>query len=306
MKKLGELFIRRVIYILIGMSILVYAEPSVYGFDNIADNQDSPDIIANDIDGINIAVDRNNINTVDYIIEDKDTRDRVAPTNPPTIGSLKEQIDEQAERIDGLTTVIDGLSSSLNNLKKSSNMDTDTAIENLKDDIVVIDEKDNYSDTSISPIVTPIVTSPKVETTSVYTNTSINTPIVNRPTPLSSKSNNLLFSEGVTNFLNGKYADAKERFILTDSKGYKVGTSNFYLGEISYYTKDYENAIFFYKKSAGIDDKTSFIDTLLLHTGVSFEKSGNKKKARAFYQNLIDTYPNNKTAIIAKEKLRKL
>ena len=285
-----NLFIKRAVYILFGMSIFLYAEPSVYGFDNI---DDSPDIV----DGPNISVDSSDIEVVDSIIN---RRAKIVPNNSPTIDSLKEQIDEQAERIDGLTTVIDGLSRSLNELQESSKLDIDIPIEDLKDDdIVVVDEKDNSSYTP--PLVTPTVIPKKVETKSVYTN-----PIVDTPKPLSSKTNNLLFSEGVTNFLNKRYDEAKERFILTDSKGYKTGASNYYLGEIAYYTKDYENAIFYYKKSAGVDDKTSYIDTLLLHTGISFENSGNKTKAKAFYQNIIDNYPKNKTATIAKEKLRKL
>jgi TolA-binding protein len=78
------------------------------------------------------------------------------------------------------------------------------------------------------------------------------------------------------------------------------------LGEIAYYTKKYEDAIFYFKKSAGIYDKASYIDTLLLHTAVSLEKTGDKGQARAFYENIIENYAGKKTAKIAKERLKKL
>ncbi|MFK5976691.1 MAG: tetratricopeptide repeat protein [Sulfurovum sp.] len=297
MRNKRDLSIIKIIYILFGMSIFLSAEPSVYGFDNI---EDSPSISASKSD---IIIDDIYVN--DTVVSDRDrniNKDKVISNNTPSIESLKEQIDEQKERIDGLTTIIDGLSQSLNELQETSNIDRpikDVTIkdseDDLTEDILIIDE-------SSSPIVEPII-EPKIETTPIEIEDTMD--IVDTPKPIS-KSNNVIFSEGVTNFLDRKYDKAREKFILTDSKAYKVGASNFYLGEIAYNIKDYKNAIFYYKKSAGIDDKTSYIDTLLLHTGTSFEKSGNKTKAKAFYQNLIDTYPNNKTAILAKEKLRKL
>ena len=283
---------KRILYILLLSSISLIAEPSVYGFDNDYIDENP-----------NIAVDSNNIEIVDRVVDTRrdSYRDNIyvnrrEPQTAPTIASLQAQLKEQNERIDGLTTVIEGLSSSLNELQHSTTTTTNIPMDTVGDNIdlvddVIIDE----SPSIVSSLPKRVVTKP-----------SYTTPVVNTPAPLSSKSNNLLFSEGVTNFLNKRYSAAKERFLLTDSKNYKVATSNYYLGEISYYTQKYEDAIFFYKKSAGIDDKTSYIDTLLLHTGISFEKSGNIKKAKGFYQNIIDNYPNNKTANIAREKLRKM
>jgi len=78
------------------------------------------------------------------------------------------------------------------------------------------------------------------------------------------------------------------------------------LGEISYYTKKYEDAIFYYKKSAGLNDKASYIDTLLLHTAISLENRGELDQAKVFYENIIANYPNKKTAEIAHSKLKKI
>jgi len=67
-----------------------------------------------------------------------------------------------------------------------------------------------------------------------------------------------------------------------------VAASNYYLGEIAYYTKNYQDAYFYFKKSAGLYDKASYIDTLLLHTAISLEKTGDKAQAKIFYQTVID------------------
>ena len=115
-----------------------------------------------------------------------------------------------------------------------------------------------------------------------------------------------LFTEGVRLFGNSRYDEAKKRFIITDKKNYKSAASNYYLGEIAYYTKQYEDAIFHYKKSAGLYDQASYIDTLLLHTGISLENIGDKAQAQAFYENIIANYPGKKTAEIAKQRLQKL
>lgn len=275
---------KKILSILVIMSLSLFAEPSVYGFDDSVDNEVDT-IDRGDRDDISYKKDRGDIIINEY------KREREIPivtTQKVSIDSLKQQIDEQAQRIDGLTSIIEGLSSSLNEIQQSKNQNIDVVNTSTYTPPPTNDYKE--IDTPIVEPVEPIIDKPVVDT----------------PMPLSSKSNSLLFSEGVTSFLNQRYDDAHNRFILTDSKGYKVAASNYYLGEIAYYTKDYKNAIFYFKKSAGIDDKTTYIDTLLLHTGVSFENSGNKEKAKAFYQNILDVYPNKKTAKIAKEKLRKL
>ena len=78
------------------------------------------------------------------------------------------------------------------------------------------------------------------------------------------------------------------------------------MGEIAYYTKQYSDAIFYFKKSAGLYDKASYIDTLLLHTAISLDNTGEKEQARVFYENIIENYSGKKTAEIAKDRVKKL
>ena len=255
--------------IVLTSTLLVHAEPSVYGFGN-----------------------------------DENTNDpQTSVSSKNTITSLQQHIAQQDERIDGLTTIIEGLSASLNELqfkgKNTSSMEdndsSNTAL--LKKLAGMIDEINaNYvsKEELQQALANKSMTKASVKTAN------------KEKKSLQGTSNAKLYSEGVRHFVKKRYDEAQKRFTITDTKGYKPAASNYYLGEIAYYTKKYEDAIFYFKKSAGIYDKASYIDTLLLHTAVSLEKSGDKAQARAFYENIIENYAGKKTAKIAKERLKKI
>lgn len=86
-------------------------------------------------------------------------------------------------------------------------------------------------------------------------------------------------------------------------KNYKPAYSNYMLGEIEYYRNNNEEAVAYFKKSAGLSDKAAYMPTLLLHTAISMEKSGDKKNARAFYDAVVSKYPQSPQADMAKKKL---
>ena len=227
---------------------------------------------------------------------------QTAPLN--SISAMRQKIVEQQERIDGLTTVIEGLSASVNELrsaniraKKETGNNSDALLQKLAG---MIDEI-NANYVSKEELVRMLgkqqtVAKTKAKKSSVKTDDS----------KLNSKSAATLYSEGVRHFVKHRYSEAKKRFGITDTKGYKPAASNYYLGEIAYYTKQYDDAVFYFKKSAGLYDKASYIDTLLLHTAISLEKTGEKQQAKIFYQNIIENYAGKKTAKIAKERLKKL
>ena len=225
-----------------------------------------------------------------------------APLN--SMSAMRQKILEQQERIDGLTTIIEGLSASMNELRSanatattSSSGNSDVLLQKLAG---MIDEINaNYvSKDELARMLGKQKTKSqkKVKKSTAKTDDS----------SLSAKSNATLYSEGVRHFVKHRYSEAKKRFTITDTKGYKPAASNYYLGEIAYYTKEYEDAIFYFKKSAGLYDKASYIDTLLLHTAISLDKTGEKQQAKVFYQNIIENYPGKKTAKIAKDRMKKL
>ncbi len=254
-------------------SITLHAEPSVYGFAN-----------------------------------DSGTQHRSSSSSSKrTIAVLKQKIAQQDERIDGLTTIIEGLSASINELQMRDMQGSSVQSNHSNDDLLknlagMIDEINaNYVSKEELQSALGKKTYAKKQNTKKNTVTSSKD-----KGSLENKSNATLYSEGVRFFVKKRYKEAQKRFTITDTKRYKPAASNYYLGEIAYYTKKYEDAIFYFKKSAGLYDQASYIDTLLLHTAVSLEKTGDKSQAKAFYENIIANYKGKKTAKIAKDRLKKL
>jgi TolA-binding protein len=87
---------------------------------------------------------------------------------------------------------------------------------------------------------------------------------------------------------------------------YKPAESNFYLGEIWYYRKQYNDAIRHYKESAILYDKASYMPKLLLHSAISFERISDFENAASFYTTLINSYPNSTEAQTANKNLSQL
>ncbi len=223
-----------------------------------------------------------------------------------TIASLKRELARQKERIDGLTSIVEGLSLQINTLKQTKRSLLQESNPNnaklLKELGMMIDEiNNNYvSKEELANVLKSNKQSTNIDTKSSKTKKDSSS------LPLVSQAAAKLYSEGVRLFMKKRYDEAKKRFLLIDEKGYKPAASNYYLGEIAYYTKKYEDAIFYFKKSAGLYDKASYIDVLLLHTAISLEKTGQKSQARAFYENIIENYADKKSASIARKKLEKL
>lgn len=213
--------------------------------------------------------------------------------------SLQQRVLQQGEKIEGLISVVEGLSASLSQLqqaeeqRKKSNEDQ-IVLQKL---IQMVDEI-NASYVSKEELKRLLVNQqavqPKVEKAVQPSAVSMGT------------DKQKLYSEAVRLYMKQSYDQAKERFLITADQGYKPAASYYYLGEIAYYTKQYEEAIGYFKKSAGLYDKASYIDTLLFHTAVSLENSGKKDEAKAFYQNIVDNYQDKKTAKLSQDRLKRL
>ena len=225
--------------------------------------------------------------------------------NKKTIASLKREIAQQNERIDGLSSIVEGLSATVNELQHSAS--SKTVVGGSTDNTDLLKELGMMIDKINGDYVSKAELQKALRSKNIYV-PSGNTKAkdVKPKDSLEGKSTKSLYSEGVRHFVKKRYAEAKKRFTITDTKGHKPAASNYYLGEIAYYTKKYEDAIFYFKKSAGLYDQASYIDTLLLHTAVSLEKNGEKAQAKAFYENIIANYAGKKSASIAKKKLKKL
>ena len=232
--------------------------------------------------------------------------------NRKAITALKRRVSELEERIAGLTSLLEGQNATIAEMKMAENLTRHTSDKNTPDNTQLIKELglmiDNINANYVSKDdLKQALKGKKISSSqhnsrkdvSQSSTSSDNTSFEGKPT-------SKIYSEGVRLFVKQRYDEAEKRFVITDKKGYKPAASNYYLGEIAYYTKKYEDAIFFYKKSVSLYDQASYIDVLLLHTAISLEKTGDKAQAKTFYRNIIDNYPDKKSAKIAKEKLKKL
>lgn len=223
---------------------------------------------------------------------------KVMSENKKHIARLRQQISEQKEQIEGLKSIVEGLSATVHELSQKMNTSaTDEKSKNidLLHELGAMIDKINADYVTKEELNQAISGKSHISMVDEVTTKSIE-----------SKTPAQRYSEGVRLFIKHHYDEAKKCFEFTDKKVYKGAASNYYLGEIAYYTKKHEDAIRFYKKSAGLNDKASYIDTLLLHTAIALENTGEKIQAKVFYDNIIANYPEKKTARIASEKLKKL
>ena len=110
-----------------------------------------------------------------------------------------------------------------------------------------------------------------------------------------------IFTQAQELFDKKEYESAKERFEWLVETNYKKAQSSFYLGEIAFTNKTYNDAIKHYKESVLANDKASYIPTLLLHTAQSFNAIKDTKNYNKFLDSLISNYPSSKEAQTAKK-----
>ncbi|QOY53948.1 tetratricopeptide repeat protein [Candidatus Sulfurimonas marisnigri] len=99
------------------------------------------------------------------------------------------------------------------------------------------------------------------------------------------------------------YSKSYEYYTYLIKRNYRPARAHYMLGEIEYYRKNYSDAIAYFKKSASLYSKASYMDILMLHTAISMDNTGDRKNSKTFYNAVITKYPNSSSAKIAKNKL---
>lgn len=211
---------------------------------------------------------------------------------------LQQKINEQNEKIDGLTSVVEGLNDKIQALEEIvKNKDTQSEEETrneklIKDLAKMIDELDNKC--------------VKKDELKAMLGTQKNLNEEAQSTVGLPSDKNKILEDAKTFFRNKNYQKSKEYFLELDKQNYKTAIADYYLGEISYYEKNYKDALYYYKKSAKLDSDASYADTLLLHSGISLESTKDNVGAKKFYELIIEKYPQKPSAKIAKQHLDSL
>lgn len=102
------------------------------------------------------------------------------------------------------------------------------------------------------------------------------------------------------------YTKALEYYQHLIKKKYKPARSHYMIGEIYFNRKNYADAIAYFKKSSSLYKKASYMPTLLLHTAISMDKTGDKDNAKVFYNGVISNFPESSAAVTAQKKLDKV
>ena len=224
-----------------------------------------------------------------------------AKKNRTLIVSLQEEVSRLKQETEGLKSIVEGLSLTLNQIQqKELNSGSSTA--KIQDLGTMID-KINRNYVSKAEL-RKALKSGKVAKGDRRTKSSGSENAKSKTgSKLASASSSALYSRGVRLVKKKKYSMAKLRFDILQKREYKKASTHFYLGEIAYRTKYYADAIAYYKTSAGANENANYMDTLLLHTGISLEKNGDKTQAKRFFQAIIDGYPDTGSAKVAKKHL---
>jgi len=117
------------------------------------------------------------------------------------------------------------------------------------------------------------------------------------------RTNWQILTDAKANFNKKFYTKSIKDFEYLISKNFKSAFSHYMIGEMNYRRKNYANAIAYFKKSADIYSKAEYMPTLMLHTAISMQETGDTEKAEIFYNAIMSSYPNTKEANIASKNL---
>lgn len=119
-------------------------------------------------------------------------------------------------------------------------------------------------------------------------------------------SNSDIEKEANKLFSQRKFTEAQNYFEQMVQKKHKVAEAFFMIGETQFERKKYKDAVVSYKESASRNEKALYMPTLLLHSGISMEKTGDSAMAKAFYQATMSKFSGSGAAKEANERLSKL
>jgi TolA-binding protein len=229
------------------------------------------------------------------------------------------KVETVSERLDGLQGIVEGLAQTSNEQKIALQKLQDETIKDTNDTLSIDDMKkqvvantENITQLKslleeLSNVVDGMNANyvSKDEFSALIKQLKVTLPVSSTSAP--AKTDNAgIEKEARKQYEQKKYAEAQHGFEMMVQKKYKVPEANFMIGESYFERKAYKEAVTYYKQSAGANEKALYMPTLLLHSGISMEKTGDITTAKAFYQATIAKYSGSGAAKEASEHLSKL
>jgi TolA-binding protein len=228
------------------------------------------------------------------------------------------KVETVAERLDGMQGIIEGLSQRSNEQtlvlqklqeKVGSESNTSLSLSDLQKQVSANTENIVQLKTlleELSRVVDDINANYVTKEQFAALIKQLKVSIPDTSASMSTMSNGALEKEANRLFDQKQYADAQKYFEQMVQKKHKVAEALFMIGETQFERKNYKEAIGSYKESASRNEKAMYMPTLLLHSGQSMEKIGDKATAKAFYQATVSKYSGTGAAKEAQERLSKL
>ncbi len=250
------------------------------------------------------------------ILETKDQLKKVALKS----NSQASRLDSLRERIDGLQSIVEGIGRKTHNnqvhlqeLKENQTKSLANIAEyekRLSDSIEANKQALEEVQTTLSDISQNYVSKEQynelVKSVNDFKNLVAKELKIGKGThKLSKISTAKLYNQAKAYYSKRYYSKAIDAYEELIRRNYKPAYGNYMIGEMNFKRKNYANAIAYYKKSSALYSKATYMPTLMLHTAVAMQRTGDKSHAKAFYNAIIAKYPNTPEAKKAKSALGK-
>ena len=258
------------------------------------------------------------------ILETKDKLKKVAQKS----NSQASQLDSLRERIDGLQSIVESISRKTHNNKinlEKFKIEEDTGFANTSEYQTRLSESIQQNKQKIEELKASIVELSKLldainaqyvtkdEYNLLVKNVNDFKDLVAKELKSGKKSKSQaskitsaeLYNLAKKNYDKKYYTKAIANYEELIKRKYKPAYAHFMIGEMNYKKKNYAKAISYFKKSSQLYSKASYMPTLMLHSAIAMDKTGDKAHAKSFYKAIIAKYPSSKEAKEAKRRLGK-
>lgn len=229
------------------------------------------------------------------------------------------KVETVTERLDGLQAIVEGLAQTNNEYKITLQKLQETAVSDANATVGIEDVKKQVAANTenigqlkslleeLSHAVDGINANyvSKEEFSALIKQLKVTVPASASSTPVKT-DNASIEKEAKKLFEQKKYLEAQRHYEMLVQKKYKVSEASFMIGETYFERKAYKEAVAYYKESAAGNEKALYMPTLLLHSGISMERTGDVATAKGFYQATIAKFSGSGAAKEANERLTKL
>jgi tol-pal system protein YbgF len=219
-----------------------------------------------------------------------------------TMGSVQKSVqDVQANsgaRLDTMSTQVQGLSDNLEEIK--------SRLGKLNQQLVDLQSAVQSIDSKVSGAA-PASTTPNTNPRPSNDVSSNSAPPAGGPPP--APSADMLYSNGLRDITSGKYDLARQEF--QDYLKYYADTdlasnAQFYLGEIAYHQKQYQDAVAEYDKVLTVYPKSFKLAPARLRKGMALLDLGQKPAGVRELREVVRRYPGTEEERAARAKLKEL